>query len=66
MSARKSPSITQLLSLLPALRERGVQPIGRLDEDTTGLLLLTDDGLLIHKLHLAQAPCARSMKRAAA
>lgn len=40
-----------VMQLLPApLRERGVQPIGRLDEDTTGLLLLTDDGALIHKL----------------
>lgn len=40
-----------VMNLLPApLRERGVQPIGRLDEDTTGLLLLTDDGTLIHKL----------------
>jgi len=40
-----------VMSLLPApLRERNVQPIGRLDEDTTGLLLLTDDGRLIHKL----------------
>lgn len=40
-----------VMSLLPApLRERGVQPIGRLDEDTTGLLLLTDDGTLIHRL----------------
>jgi 16S rRNA pseudouridine516 synthase len=40
-----------VMSLLPApLRERNVQPVGRLDEDTTGLLLLTDDGTLIHKL----------------
>ena len=45
---RHHPSV---LSLLPApLRARGVQPIGRLDQDTTGVLLLTDDGALIHRL----------------
>ncbi len=45
---RHHPSV---LSLLPApLRLRGVQPVGRLDQDTTGLLLLTDDGSLIHRL----------------
>jgi 16S rRNA pseudouridine516 synthase len=42
------PSVMTLLP--PPLRQRGVQPIGRLDEDTTGLLLLTEDGGLIHKL----------------
>ncbi|WP_269531369.1 pseudouridine synthase [Chitinimonas sp. BJYL2] len=40
-----------VLSLLPAhFIERGVQPVGRLDADTTGLLLLTDNGALNHTL----------------
>jgi 16S rRNA pseudouridine516 synthase len=29
---------------------RDVQPVGRLDHDTTGLLLLSDDGAFIHRL----------------
>jgi len=42
------PSV--MLLLPPPLRTRGVQPVGRLDQDTTGLLLLTEDGALIHRL----------------
>lgn len=42
------PSVLELLPL--PLRERGLQPIGRLDEDTTGLLLITDDGQLNHQI----------------
>jgi 16S rRNA pseudouridine516 synthase len=45
---RHHPSVLTLLP--PPLRTRGVQPVGRLDEDTTGALLLTDDGALIHRL----------------
>jgi 16S rRNA pseudouridine516 synthase len=48
MKPSRYPSV---MSLLPApLRQRGVQPVGRLDADTTGVLLLTDDGVLNHRL----------------
>jgi 16S rRNA pseudouridine516 synthase len=40
-----------IYSLLPhPLVERDVQCIGRLDEDTTGLMLISDDGQFIHKM----------------
>ncbi len=40
-----------VFSLLPTqLIERGLQCVGRLDQDTTGLLLLTDDGAYLHAL----------------
>ena len=49
--SRKPQHHLGVLELIPPqLRERGVQPIGRLDEDTTGMLLLTDDGQLNHVL----------------
>ena len=42
------PPVTDLLS--PELRKRGLFPVGRLDRDTVGLMLLTDDGELAHLL----------------
>lgn len=53
--SRKPVHHPGVLELLPAaLRLRGVQPVGRLDEDTTGLLVITDDGQLNHILSSAR------------
>jgi 16S rRNA pseudouridine516 synthase len=48
MKPTRYPSVMSLLP--PPLRLRGVQPVGRLDADTTGVLILTDDGALNHRL----------------
>jgi len=51
VSATDDPRETTVLSLLPEhLRRIGLFPAGRLDKDTTGLLLLTNDGALAHDL----------------
>ena len=48
--SRKPRHHASVYSLLPApLLRRDVQAVGRLDEDTTGLLLFTDDGQLLHR-----------------
>jgi 16S rRNA pseudouridine516 synthase len=49
-AARDSRQRTVLDLLPPELRRKGLFPIGRLDKDTTGLLLLTNDGDYAHRL----------------
>ncbi len=55
--SQKPSTYPSIYTLLPApLRTRGgaaaagVQAVGRLDQDTTGLLLLSDDGKFIHRM----------------
>ena len=51
VSATDDPREETVLSLLPDhLRRIGLFPAGRLDKDTVGLLLLTNDGPLAHAL----------------
>jgi 16S rRNA pseudouridine516 synthase len=51
LSATKDREQKTVLDLLPAeYRARKVFPVGRLDKDTSGLLLLTDDGDFSHRL----------------
>lgn len=47
--SRKPSHHPGVLTLLPEqFSRRDIQPVGRLDHDTTGLLLLSDDGAFIH------------------
>ena len=51
LTAARDSHAQTVMDLLPqALRRRKVLPVGRLDKDTTGLLLLTNDGALAHAL----------------
>lgn len=51
VSATEDAQQQTVLDLLPEhLRKAGLFPVGRLDKDTEGLLLLTNDGPLAHEM----------------
>lgn len=50
VSATDDRSLPCVLDLLPPeYKKRGLFPVGRLDRDTTGLLIMTDDGQTAHR-----------------
>ena len=51
LTAARDPKQPTVMDLLPAVyRSIGCMPVGRLDKDTTGILLFTCDGELNHRL----------------
>ncbi len=49
-SHKEPPLVYSLLPERWREREPAISTVGRLDQDTSGLLLLTDDGALLHKI----------------
>lgn len=51
VTATEDPSEHTVMELLPKeLRNQDLRPVGRLDKQTEGLLLFTNDGELLHKM----------------
>lgn len=51
ISASRDPKQKTVIDLVPAaLRRDGLFPAGRLDRDTTGFVLITDDGNFAHRI----------------
>ena len=50
VSATFDNKLPTVLDLIEGYEKRGLFPVGRLDIDTYGLLLITNDGMLAHKM----------------
>ena len=53
---------TTALDLLPGELRAGVHIVGRLDQDTTGLLLLTTDGQWSHRITSPRSACDKTYR----
>ncbi len=72
LSASRDNYTPTVIDLLPdEIKREGLFPAGRLDKDTTGFLLITDDGELAHKMlspkshvyKLYEAECDRKLTK---
>jgi len=50
LSATKDPDCKTVIDLINSKKRKDLFPVGRLDKDTEGLLLITNDGQLAHRL----------------
>ena len=63
ISATEDKKLDTVLELLPENARSDLFPVGRLDRDTEGLLLLTNDGKLAHYLLSPKAACGQDLLR---
>lgn len=68
LSAARDPKAPTVLEFLPPGHKKDIFPVGRLDKDTEGLLLLTNDGDLAHRLlspkkHVSKTYLAKIKRR---
>ena len=60
VSATEDKRDKTVMELVPSDR-KGLFPVGRLDKDTEGLLLITDDGALAHELLSPKKACRQDL-----
>ncbi|MCR5301395.1 MAG: rRNA pseudouridine synthase [Lachnospiraceae bacterium] len=60
LSATEDNADRTVLDLFPAGLRKGLFPVGRLDKDSVGLLIITDDGAMAHKLMSPKNHIAKS------
>jgi 16S rRNA pseudouridine516 synthase len=59
ITATRDARQATVVELLPGNLARRVHPVGRLDKDTSGLLLLSDDGQWSHQVSAPRHGCAK-------
>lgn len=62
VSATSDPAHTTALDLLPPAERQNLHLVGRLDRDTTGLLLLTTDGQWSHRITAPRSRCPKTYR----